>query len=209
MRTQPKRRRGDTGERTCVGTRTIASQEELIRWFVGPDDTHWPDWTGQTRGRFGRGIYTLRTPKAIEQAISRRQLQGNLATLMPRVHQASERAFWDRLGLACRAGEMAIGQVSVRERLTQKPAPALLILAEDAGKAGVERVHDHALHHGANVLWVRDGFALGAALGREYVSCALLNVSAFSRDISAWAPFMVQYEGSVVSLETSAPENLK
>ena len=206
MRGTTKRQRGGNGERTCVGTRTIAPQSDLIRWFVGPDGTHWPDWTGSTRGRFGRGVYTLRSVRAVELAATRRQLVGGFATLMPRVVQAAEKALWERVGLACRAGELSIGQIAVRERLAQSPPPALLIFADDAGKAGVDRVHDHALHRGASVIRVRDGFTLGAALGREYVSSVLCNPSPFARDLCSWAPFMAHYEGSVVEFRASQPE---
>lgn len=201
-----RRPRGGTGERTCVGTRTIASTDDLIRWFVGPDGTHWPDWTGQTRGRFGRGVYTLRSVQAVEAASSRRQLQGGHSTLMPRVVSAAERAFWDRIGLACRAGELAIGQIAVRERIAQPSSPGVLIVAADAGQAGIDRVHDHALHRGASVLTVQDGYRLGAALGREYVSSAMCNISPFSRDLCSWAPHMVDYKGCVVSFEAPQPE---
>lgn len=209
MGVRVKRQRGDNGERTCVGTRTIAPQSELIRWFVGPDGTHWPDWTGQTQGRFGRGVYTLRTTRAIELGATRRQLIGGVTVLLPRVQQAAERAFWDRLSLACRANALSIGQIAVRERLGKGTRVGLMVVAADAGSAGIDRVHDHALHRGATVVTVRDGYALGAALGREFVSSVLCEESAFSRDICSWAPSMVQQGGVVVSVETTSSEKIK
>lgn len=186
----------------CVGTRTILPQGELVRWFVGPDGTHWPDWTGQTRGRFGRGRYTLRSPRAVELGATRRQLIGGAALLLPRVQLAAERAFWDRLSLACRANALSIGQVAVREALSNGRSGGVFIYATDAGKAGIDRVHDHALHHGATAVQISDGARLGQALGREYVSCLWCKDSAFSNDLLVWAPAMASFETVVVSVQS-------
>lgn len=192
----------------CVGTRTIAGQEQLIRWFVGPDETHWPDWTGQTRGRFGRGVYTLRASRAVELAATRRQLIGGAALLLPRVRQAAEKALWDRLSLACRANAMAIGQVAVREALSKGSKNGVLVYASDAGKAGIEREYDRALARGAMAVEVPSGTRLAQALGREFVSSIWLEDSAFARDLKVWAPAMASFESVVVSVQSSKSDKI-
>lgn len=193
----------------CVGTRTIAAQGALIRWFVGPDGTHWPDWTGQTRGRFGRGVYTLRSPRALELASTRRQLRGATATLHARVVEVAERAFWDRWSLACRANALAIGQTAVRAALAEGKKGGVFVFASDAGKAGVKRAHDAMLHRGVTVLEIPSGARLGQALGREYVSSAWLHASAFSKDLIQWAPAMVAFESVVVAVQSPTSDKIK
>lgn len=195
--------------RTCVGTREVFPQDDLIRWFVGPDKTHWPDWTGRTRNRFGKGRYTQRTAEVIEQAIDRRQLKGKKDVLLARVTHVAEQAFLDRLGLACRANALAIGQTAVRDALRKGWKQGLLICAEDAGAAGIERVHDNALKRGTPVVKVEQGEQLGQALGRTFVSCVWCEESAFSRILWSWAPAMATLDSLVISTRLPAADQIR
>lgn len=181
-------------------TRTIADQGRLVRWFVGPDATHWPDWTGATRGRFGRGVYTLRDEKVVREAVKRRKLKGEADVLVERLRAAALRALWDRLSLACRSGKLAIGQIAVRERL-RDGRPALLFVAADAGASSRNRVAEHASRREIPILSVAEGARLGKCLGREFVSSALVEASAFADDLlrwsegwSLWRPDVIDYQ---------------
>lgn len=202
-------RHAKNGMRTCVGTREVHAQNDLIRWFVGPDKTHWPDWTGRTRNRFGKGRYTQRTSATIEQAIDRRQLKGNKDVLLKRVSNVAEQAFLDRLGLACRANALAIGQTAVRDVLKKGQRQGLLICAEDAGKAGIDRVHDRVLQRGTPVVKVEEGARLGQALGREYVSCVWCEESAFSQTLWSWAPAMATLDSLVISVRLPTADQIR
>lgn len=202
--------------RTCVASRELRAQDDLIRWFVGPDGTHWPDWTGRSRGRLGKGRYTQRNREMVEQAIQRRQLKGNKDTLLARVTDVANQAFLDRLGLACRANALAIGQNAVREALKEGWKNGVLIYAQDAGKAGIERVHARVLQRGTPTIQVENGEKLGHALGRQYVSVVWCQDSAFSRTLWSWAPAMASLQSVVnsvrlptasqISLEAPAPK---
>lgn len=186
--------------RTCVASREVLAQDELIRWFMGPDGTHWPDWTGRSRGRLGKGRYTQRTLPMVEQAIQRRQLTGKKETLVQRVIEGADQAFWDRLGLACRANALAIGQTSVRDVLRKGWNNGVLIYAQDAGRSGIERVHDRVLQRGTLVIEVDQGERMGQALGRQYVSMLWCQDSAFSQTLWTWAPPMATYNSIVKSV---------
>lgn len=209
--TQPQR-----GMRTCVASRQVLAQDDLIRWFVGPDGTHWPDWTGRSRGRLGKGRYTQRSSDMVAQAVQRRQLKGNADTLIARVTDVADQAFLDRLGLACRANALAIGQSAVREALKKGWSNGVLIYAQDAGKAGIDRVHDRVLQRGTPIIEVENGERLGHALGRQYVSVVWCKDSAFSHTLWNWAPAMVSHNSLVnsvrlptaskISLEAPAPK---
>jgi len=217
LRSETPHTQSDKALRTCVASREVLAQDELIRWFVGPDGTHWPDWTGKSRGRFGKGRYTQRTLQMVQQAIQRKQLTGNKEILVQRAIDSANRAFLDRLGLACRANALAIGQAAVRDVLRQGWGKGVLIYAQDAGAAGVERVHDRVLQRGTLVVEVSDGERIGQALGRQYVSMLWCQDSAFAHTLWAWTPAMATHQSIVksvrfptvnkISLEAPSPKD--
>lgn len=194
--------------RMCVATRESVPKAELVRWFVGPDHTHWPDWTGATENRFGKGVYTLRTKTAIQTAIQRRFLKGDKDVLLERVQAAAERAFKERLGLACRANAMAIGQTAIRDALRKEWTRGVYMYAADAGPSGVERTRSHAKHLGAAIVQVRDGETIGHAVGRQFVSSIWCKESVFSRNFQSWALGMQTLDTFVLSMETSEQEKI-
>lgn len=152
----------------------------------------------------------------VEQAIKRRQLKGNKDTLIERVTNVAEQAFLDRLGLACRANALAIGQTAIRDSLKKGWTEGVLIVAQDAGRAGIDRVHDRALKRGTLVVEVDQGERLGQALGRQYVSAVWCQENAFSHTLWRWAPAMATYStivnsvrfptASKISLEAPSPK---
>src|SRR5690625_7192789 len=136
----------------------------------------------------------------VQQAIQRKQLTGNKEILVQRAIDSANRAFLDRLGLACRANALAIGQAAVRDVLRQGWGKGVLIYAQDAGAAGVERVHDRVLQRGTLVGEVSDGERTGQALGRQYVYMLWCQDSAFAHTLLALTQVMVTLQSIVMSV---------
>lgn len=185
--------------RTCVGTRSENPREALLGWFVGPDGTPWPDWTGRGGRHVGRGAWTLPSEAAIRQAAKRNGFAGAFRAelapysadiLLDRVRASGRKVFLERIGLANRAGALAVGQASALERMASGKV-VLLLLAQDGGASGQNKFEYTARVRGIETLVVESGATLGAALGREFVSVVAVERSAFSRDLVRWAGWLL------------------
>ncbi len=197
-----RRAPGGTNERTCVGTGQVRDRGELIRWFADGDGASWPDWTGRTSGRVAGGVYTLQTPAAIRAAAERRRLHGSGDDLITRARVAGEKEWFARVGLANRAGVAAVGQKASRVTFPRSPV-AVTLVAEDAGETTKSRFATNSLRKGVPLLYISSGELLGSALGRTYVSVALVTQSAFGGDLVRWGRALSEFPGSCV---TAAPE---
>lgn len=191
---------GRPSSRTCCGTRTSHRDEELLRWFLGPDGTPWPD---VSRRAGGRGAWTLPTREAISQAMVQggfaRAFRGSVARVEAEmlVERASERLikwWYNRMGLANRAGALAVGQVSARESFRDGRA-ALLVLSSDAGSAAQQKYSLQAGRKQVPRIDVRSGATLGASLGRSFVSLAVVRKSAFAADLERVAHWIESLSG--------------
>ncbi len=186
--------------RTDVSTRTKAKQSDMLRWFLGPDGTPWPDWTGRARVP-GRSVYTGMEMASVCEAAELRtfgrgfkaNVQSNADTLVERALVAGKRVWFDRLGLANRAGVLSVGEAASREGT--KGSGWLLILACDAGQSTAKKFRTQALRKDAKVVCT-SGYALGKALGREYVSVITVAGSPFRRDLQKWATALDSYPDS-------------
>jgi ribosomal protein L7Ae-like RNA K-turn-binding protein len=163
----------------------------LLRWFVGPDRTPWPDWTGRARGMSNRSAWTAADVEAITLANERggfaksfHEAPAKVASpvLVARALELGEKAFFNRLGLANRAGVLAVGQAAARDEFSRKKI-GLVIIASDAGTSGQERFGGNARRKGIPTLLIDSGAELGRALGREFVSVTLVHQSPFSIDL--------------------------
>jgi len=188
---------GHTPRRTDAGAREVRDRDELVRWFVGPDGTPWPDWTGRSKRLGGRSAWTRPTVAAVRAAVRQggfqRAFRGQVGrmdvdTLVARMVEQGRRAFFDRLGLACRAGELGIGQAAATEALAKRPG--LVILAADAGPSGSRKFTQQARRKGVPMLTAAQGEDLGAALGREFVSVVVVARSVFSDDLGRWGKWL-------------------
>ncbi|MFT4703012.1 MAG: putative RNA-binding protein YlxR (DUF448 family), partial [Bradymonadia bacterium] len=174
--------------RTCAGTRQSYPSGELLRWFLAPDGTAWPDVNGKAGGR---GAWTCVTKDAIEGASERGGFARAFRTKVPvmpaseacsRVLKLGTKWWYNRLGLANRASALAVGQASVREAFRESRAP-LVLLADDAGAAALSKYGQQAQRKSSNVVRWRHGAALGGSLGREFVSVVAVAPSAFDSDL--------------------------
>lgn len=172
----PRRER----ERRCIVTGESESEAGLIRFALAPDGMVTPDVAAKLPGR---GAWVRADRASIEQAAKK----GAFARAFKRQVKVPEdlaaltetllaRRCLDQLGLARRAGAIAVGATQVEAAIRAKPAFSL-IEAEDGAVEGREKLM--SLHIG---LWSRPPRAvgcftseeLGVALGRERVIHACL-----------------------------------
>ncbi len=167
-------------ERRCIVSGESESEVGLIRFALSADDTVTPDVASKLPGRGAwvradRASMELAAKKGHFSRAFKRQakvpdgLVGLTETLL-------KRRCLDQLGLARRAGAIAIGATQVEAAIRSGPA-LVLIEAEDGAEEGREKLM--SLHIG---LWGRPPRAvgcftaedLGVALGRERVIHACL-----------------------------------
>lgn len=143
---------------------------ELIRFVAGPDGTVVPDLAGRLPGR---GFW-LSPSRAMIQTACARNLFAKAAKaalrvpdgLADRVERLSAQRCIDLLGLARRAGQVAVGREQVVARLGEGRA-ALLLQAVDAAEGGRGKLRAMARAPEVAVVEVLSARELGRALGRE------------------------------------------
>jgi hypothetical protein len=167
-------------ERRCVVSGEVLPEAELIRFALGPDNVLVPDVAAKLPGR---GAWVRADRVRLEQAIKKNAfahaLKANAKApdgLTDLTEALLAKRCVDLIGLARRAGAIAIGATQVEQAIRAKPA-LLLIEANDGAEEGREKLM--SLHIG---LWGRPPSAigcftaedLGVALGRERVIHACL-----------------------------------
>ena len=167
-------------ERRCVASGEVLPEARLIRFVLAPDGTLAPDVAAKLPGR---GAWVRADRASLETAVRR----GGFARALKAPAKAPEelaalterllvRRCLDLLGMARRAGAIAIGATQVESAIRARPA-LLLLEASDGAEEGREKLM--SLHIG---LWnapppATGCFAaedLGVALGRERVIHACL-----------------------------------
>jgi predicted RNA-binding protein YlxR (DUF448 family) len=193
-------------ERRCIVSGESESGANLIRFAVSPDGVVTPDVAAKLPGR---GAWVRADRTHIEQAAKKGafarafkaqvKVPGDLANL---TETLLLRRCLDLLGMARRAGAIAIGSTQVDAAIRAKPA-LLLIEAEDGAEDGREKLM--SLHLG---LWRGPPRAvgcfaaadLGVALGRERVihACLLQErlAEAWAAEIGRLAGFRAIVPGS-------------
>lgn len=172
----PRRER----ERRCIVSGESESGANLIRFALSPDGVVTPDVGAKLPGR---GAWVRADRASIEQAGKKgaftRAFKAQVKVpddLASNVEALLARRCLDMLGLAQRAGAIAVGATQVDAAIRAHPA-LVLIEAEDGAEEGREKLM--SLHIG---LWGRPPAAvgcfsatdLGVALGRERVIHACL-----------------------------------
>jgi predicted RNA-binding protein YlxR (DUF448 family) len=170
-------------ERTCVVTRTVRPVDELIRFVLAPDGAVVPDLK---RRLPGRGVWVTATRAAVDDAVRRNGFSRGFkrdvraaADLSAQVERQLERAALDALGIAHKAGRVAIGFGRTESELAGGPVAAIL-QAADASPDGVRKIAAAAARRQAGTnapLPVVAAFTtaqLDLALGRSNVVHAAL-----------------------------------
>lgn len=200
----PRRER----ERRCIVSGEHDSGANLIRFALSPDGVVTPDVAAKLPGR---GAWVRADRSTLEQAAKKGAFSRAFKTqasvpdgLADTVETLLSRRCLDQLGMAQRAGAIAVGATQVDAAIRAKPA-LLLIEANDGAEEGREKLM--SLHIG---LWGRPPAAvgcfsssdLGVALGRERVIHACLLQE---RLASVWAAEIGRLSGFRPVVPTSWP----
>jgi hypothetical protein len=201
--------------RTDAVTRRRLPRAALLHWLLDAEGCAQPDWSGRS-ARFGyRGVWTGLDARSITEACRRQVFERTWGeslrekpqadVLVARVRERGEAWLLQRLGLACRASALAVGQQSCREAMAAVGSGGLLLVSADAGSSTRHRFAANARRKHATVVEVSEGSRLGQALGREFVSCAWTAQAPWRDDLAAVChalfllpeSMIVGYEGAV------------
>lgn len=167
---QPGEDGGHRPLRRCLATGERLPKSALLRFVVSPDGRVVFDVNARLPGRGlwlkpGRDMIETAATKGLFSKAARRSVivPDGLAT---QVTAGLKRRCLDRLGLARRAGLVAMGFEKVRARIAEGGV-ALLLEARDGAADGRRKVTGLAPH--IAVLDVFTGDELGHALGRDHV----------------------------------------
>jgi predicted RNA-binding protein YlxR (DUF448 family)/ribosomal protein L30E len=174
-------------ERTCAGCRKAAAPAQLLRVVRGPDGSLVPDLA---QGAFGRGAWVHADVRCIERAAPRgfaASFKAPVATGAAELHaalqSAADQRVWSLIGLARRAGKLALGAKAV-EHACKSEAAELLVVATDARAAGEGAWLESAVRSGRAAAYGTK-VELGAALGRKDVGVVAVLDAGLSRSLSA------------------------
>lgn len=167
-------------ERRCVATGEVKPEGALLRVALGPGDEIVPDLAARLPGR-GGWISANRecVDKAVRKGLFARAFERKVNApddLADRFEALLEARALSLLGLARRAGRLAMGYDAAKIALKGATRPAFRIEALDGaedGRAKLDRIAE-AVHPGLPVAGCFTADALGAALGRERTVHAVL-----------------------------------
>lgn len=170
----------DVRERRCIATGEVLPDRALVRFVAGPDSEVVPDIAASLPGRglwvkADRGCVSAASTRNLFSKAAKTPLKvsGNLADRVEALLVARMQA---DLGLARRAGQLALGFDNVLRSLDQKPPPALLIEACDGAADGRRKLESAAAARAIKIETIDalTGEELSLALGRENVVHAAL-----------------------------------
>jgi predicted RNA-binding protein YlxR (DUF448 family) len=168
-------------ERMCVHTREVRPVADLIRFVVGPDGVAVPDLKSKLPGR---GVWVTATQDALTEAIKRKTLARGFkrevrlsADLVAQTEHLLERAVFDALAIAGKAGLVATGFGKTETALSRERVAGLIHAAE-AAPDGVRKLggvlRKYGLEDEIPVILALSSEQLDLALGRPNVIHAAL-----------------------------------
>ncbi len=168
-------------ERMCVHTREVRPVADLIRFVVGPDGVAVPDLKSKLPGR---GVWVTATQDALTEAIKRKTLARGFkrevrlsADLVAQTEHLLERAVFDALAMAGKAGLVATGFGKTETALSRERVAGLIHAAE-AAPDGVRKLggvlRKYGLEDEIPVILALSSEQLDLALGRPNVIHAAL-----------------------------------
>lgn len=181
-------RAGDAPARTCVGCRAEHPQGDLLRLVAGPGGEPVPD---PKRRLPGRGAYVAYDPRCVLAAAKTGRLARSLrlprspapAALLATVRAAQDRRIADILGVARKAGALAIG-ASGLSRSLERGAALAVVVASDAAETTAREAEEAARRAGAAVLRWGAKRRLGELFGRADVAVAAVGDRGFARSLA-------------------------
>jgi uncharacterized protein len=131
-------------ERLCALTREVRPIDELIRFVVAPDGTIVPDLK---RRLPGRGVWITAKRTAVDEAVKRSAFARSLKRevkappdLGVQIERQLESAALDALGIAHKAGRVAIGFGRTETVLAGVPPVTAILSASDGSPDGVRKI---------------------------------------------------------------------
>src|SRR2546423_3763140 len=131
-------------ERLCALTREVRPLDELIRFVAAPDGTIVPDLK---RRLPGRGVWVTANRAAVDEAAKRNVFARSLkrevraiSELGARVERQLESAALDALGIAHKAGRVAIGFGRTETALAGVPPVVAILNATDGTPDGARKI---------------------------------------------------------------------
>ena len=131
-------------ERLCALTREVRPIDELIRFVAAPDGAIVPDLK---RRLPGRGVWITAKRTAIDEAVKRNAFARSLkrdvkapSSLGSQVERQLENAALDALGIAHKAGRVAIGFGRTETALAAVPPVAAILSASDGSPEGARKI---------------------------------------------------------------------
>ena len=171
---------GRARERKCVATGEVLGEAQLVRFVAGPDGALVADAAAKLPGR---GVWVRADRAAIETALKRNAFARGLkksvnapVDLADRVEALISRRCLEMLGLARRAGAIAIGTVQAEDAIRRAP-PLWIIEASDGAADGRRKLSRLAFGLWGEEPRVSGCFSsgeMGVALGRDPVVHAVL-----------------------------------
>lgn len=178
-------------ERRCVVTGEVKPEAGLLRVALGPGDEVVPDLAARLPGRGGWvSADRASVDKAVAKGLFSRAFERKVnapGDLADRFETLLEARALSLLGLARRAGSLAMGYDAVRLALKSQTRPALRIEALDGaadGRGKLDRLAE-AIHPGLMVAGCFTADTLGGALGRERTVHAVLARGSEARGLEA------------------------
>lgn len=131
-------------KRLCALTREVRPIDELIRFVAAPDGAIIPDLK---RRLPGRGVWVTARRAAVDEAVKRNVFARSLkrevraaSDLGGQVERQLESAALDALGIAHKAGRVAIGFGRTETALAGVPPVAAILSASDGSPDGVRKI---------------------------------------------------------------------
>jgi predicted RNA-binding protein YlxR (DUF448 family)/ribosomal protein L7Ae-like RNA K-turn-binding protein len=171
-------------ERSCLGCRTARGKGELLRFVLGPDRSLVADPQAKLPGR---GAYTCWNSECLRKAVTRNQFarsfRGEVSQESPdliiaRLVRLREERLGAYLALANKAGKVVSGSEVVTEALRHGKA-GVLYMAADISAESRERFLSLAGRNGVAIVEMFTKDQLGALLGKELRSVAVVEQSGF------------------------------
>jgi uncharacterized protein len=202
--------------RTCIATREVRDQDELIRFVLSPDGIVVPDLK---RKLPGRGAWVSARREAVETATKRRLFARSLKTqaiapegLADAIEAALVIDLRQALAFANKAGQVVTGFQKVESTIGSGSVVALLHAAEAAedGRRKIAQALRRRLGEDMESILVIDSMSgddLDLALGRSRVIHAALVAGAGSRGfLERWRRLCV-FRGSIPMADAPLDED--
>lgn len=203
-------------QRTCIATREVRDQAELIRFVASPDGIVVPDLKNELPGR---GAWVSARREAVETAAKRRAFARALKTqaVAPEgLADAIERALTvdlrQALALANKAGQVVTGFHKVESAIGSEDIAAIIHASEAAadGRRKIAQALRRRLgerDETVPIVEILSGEDLDLALGRSHVIHAALVAGAGSRGfLERWRRLCV-FRGSIPMADAPLDED--